>query len=172
MADRLTDIEDNIALVLKNIDGTLQSTGYTYKTKTGTVNIYDEMISMAENLDNKMVNYEIEQDFGEDALDYSEGQNAMTNEVIYKITCKVHNIGDEVNPKRAIIIKMNEVLADLKFAFGNNHTVNKKCNWFIYAGSEREFAANNNIINAGNLIVKFTCNYSQALYNTDVHACY
>ena len=170
--DRLTEIENNIALVLQGIDGTLQSTGYTYKTEAGTVNVYDEMISIAENVNNKMVNYEIEQDFGEDALDYSEGQNAMTNEVVYRITCKVHNDGTETNPKRAIISKMNEVLADLKFAFGNNHTVNKKCNWFIYAGSEREYAENNNIIQAGSLVVRFTCNYSQALYNPDVHACY
>jgi hypothetical protein len=66
---------------------------------------------------------------------------------------------------------MNEVLADMKFAFGDNSTVNKKCNWFVYAGSEREWAEDNNIIQSGDLIVKFVCNYSQALSNPDVHAC-
>jgi len=174
--DIISKMEENIALVLATIDGTLQDGGYTYYSKTGTIEIEDEVVSQLTNeengIDGSEVNYTIEQDTGEDGLDFSVGQNAFTNEIPYLISGKIHLNGDEQYPKRAAKIKMNELLADLKHAFGNNYALNKTCNWFAYAGSNRIYAENNDIIQTGTLEVRFSLNYAQAIYNPDVYACY
>ena len=49
MADRITTIETEILNTLEGIDGTVQSTGYTYYTNTGTIQVYDEVLSLGRN---------------------------------------------------------------------------------------------------------------------------
>ena len=174
--DIISKIESNMQLVLETIDGSLQTTGYTFKSKTGTIEIEDEVVSQEINrvngIDGSEVNYEIEQDAGENGDDFDLGANAYANTTVYVIRAKIHLDGDEAYPKRAAKIKMNEVLADMKFAFGNNHSLNKSCDLFRYAGSNRTYAENNDTIQTGTLETKFVLIYGQDVGNPDMYACY
>ncbi len=175
----IDDIELQITNLLQSINlEIVPGYTYTYKTYTGTVNIYDETLSIAENKDDVdlpdqefVVNYEIEPYDDEVETDFTEGAFALTNENLYRIRCKVHNRGDEESPKNAARKKMNNVLSDLKFLFGNNFALNKKCNWFLYARSKKNYTVDNDLINTGYIDVFYKLNYSQSVLNPDEYAC-
>jgi hypothetical protein len=173
---RLNVIEDKIAESLNKIQGQVDAdTGYQYHTTTGTIHIYDEAVSLDINKDlgksDKAVNYTIEQDGSEEASSLSEGQNRLTNEVDYIITARLHNDGDEPNPKRSITTKMNEVLSDLKRMMTSDYTLQKEVYSFEYIRSTRVYNEDNDIINSGDLEVTFRCLYAQSWYNPDIDAC-
>jgi len=79
--DRITTIESKIIDVLNRIDGTAQPSGYSYYSVTGTVQLDDEVLSLASNRttvtkDIKSVNHRIEhrEDIGVEVQDWSTGQ--------------------------------------------------------------------------------------------------
>lgn len=174
MEARLNVIEDNLAIILSTIAGQLDpDTGYQYHSTTGTVNVYDEVVSVNTNLDDKMVNYEIEQNSDERKVYIQDGQNRIANEVDYKFIARLHNEGDETSPKRAIIRQMNEVLSDLKRVFSAdlNNTVLKEASSIDYNYSNRVFAEDGDKIHTGDLEAVFTIRYTQSIYNPDINAC-
>jgi len=169
--DRLTNIETKMADALLTIDGATTPGGYSFHSTTGSILIEDENVAMAINASNKDINYLIEQTTPERTMLYSEGANAVTSTVQYKITAQCYNMTEEQFPKHKIIVIMNGVLSDLKYIFGQNSTLYKTCNWYKIIESRRVFTKNNDIINAGNLELIMELNYSQALDNPDVNAC-
>ena len=171
---RIDDIEAKIMELLLTIDGTTQSTGYQYHSTTGTVQIFDERLSISRNTDNKMVNHYISQ--SEDGIygsEFSAGQWTFTNECMYKIESKVHNNGEnETNAKNAITKKMNELFSDLLFLFGNHYTLNGKVAsiQFINATRKYEDVTNNRILSA-KLITTWKLIWTQSLANPDLKSC-
>lgn len=170
MSNRITDIEEKLKELLESIDGTIQPIGYTYHTKTGTVNIEDEVLSLANNTDNKMVNYCIYAS-DETGLDWSIGQNSYMSELVILISARVHNVGDEGNPKFAINERMNEVLSDFKHLLYKNNTIGRMVEIAKYTGSRRVYSATNNRITTGDIEIFINLQYSQQGENPDIMAC-
>jgi len=168
--DRITAIEEKLKELLETIDGTVQPSGYQYHTTTGTVNIEDEALSLAQNTDNKAVNYCIYVS-EERALDWSIGQNAYMNELVFMISARVHNIGTEDNPKFAITERMNEVLSDIKHLIYKNSTIGRLVELASYVGSRRQPSATNNRIMTGDIEIFVQVQYSQQGENPDIQAC-
>ena len=174
----IDNIENQIAANLQTIDMTAMTT-YKYKTYCGTVNVWDDTISIAENANDielpsieRVVNYEVEQYDDEQEVDFTVGAMAMTNEVTYRIRCRVHNKGDEQAPKRAITTRMNDVLSDLKFAFANDYNLHRKCESFLYKSSSKNYSVNDDLINTGYIDIYFQLIYSQDTTNPDETGCY
>ena len=136
--------------LLLTIDGTLQTSGYTYYTKTGIVNIVDDVLAMNSSTENNNILYNIYQtDEGEDSEDTDIGFNALLNTLTYRIECVVSNVGDEIQPRHSIKRRLNEVLSDLKALFGTNETLSGKALSAFYSSSVRKYATNNNRIKSG-----------------------
>lgn len=180
--DRITDFEIEIVNTLDTIDKSLQSTGYTFYTQTGTVNVYDETLSLGRNgvgystsaSDYKSVNHQIEQQesTGIEGQEWTTGQFAYTNRVVYVIKSKVHNIGNEPNPKNGIRTRMNECLSDLLFAFGKNYQLAGKVAWIRFMGAYREYEdITNNRIQTGTLTTQWEVMFTQSFNNPDLPAC-
>jgi hypothetical protein len=172
--DRLSIIELKIAEVLENIDGTTQPNTYKYYTKTGQVNIDDEAICFGIGMsqdDLNVVDYIIEQDPNESNEEYGMGQNAYTNNIMYRITARVKNLTDSDSPTHTIKERCNETLSDLKYAFAINQTLSNNVNWIRYESSTRQYNPTNDIIRTADLYVNFSVNYGQAYTNPDLPAC-
>ena len=169
--DRLTLIEEEMASVLRLIDGQPTSNGYTYYSTTGTIEIEDQAISYAVNTDQKNVDYTIEQDTPEVNQEWGDFNTVYTNEVFYTLRARVKNTDTVNNPRREIKKRCNEVLSDIKKAFGIDHTLNGNVNWIKYDRSAREYNANNDVIHSADLIVVFSVNYGQSINNPDEVGC-
>ena len=184
MADRITNIETELVATLETIDQTLQPTGYTFYSNTGTVQVYDEVLSLGRNAvsvdnDYESVNHQIEQQesIGIEGQDWSTGQKAYSNRVVYVIESKVHNVGDESSsnehPKNAIRKRMNECLNDLLFAVGNNYQLNGQVSWIRFLGAYREYEdITNNRIQSGTLVTQWEVMFNQSFDNPDLNACW
>lgn len=173
MSDRITTIETKISDLIKTIvkPTTPVSGVYNYYTTCGTCNIEDEVLSLAVNATDKLVNYVIYLEEPEINNEWSIGQSAYTNTLNFRINARVHNVGSESNPKFDINQKMNEVISDFKYLFGANHTLVGTCNYARYLRSTRNVDASNNRILAGNIDIYVTVNYSQSLGNPNLGAC-
>lgn len=165
MSSRLDNIENKIIEFLNTINGSLQPTGYTYNTKVGQIQLYDEVLNLSLNNDNKAVNYTIEQYEPINNTEFQLSQYGYTQQAIYQIESKLHNIGNETNTKRSIISKMNENLDDLLFLFGQNHTLGGQVANIQFVSSTRKFADNNNRIQSGSLITLWSIIYTQSINN-------
>jgi hypothetical protein len=173
MVDRLTQIEDTIIDMLKSIDGTLQSTGYTYYTSTGQVEIQDEVIGGMVNRSLGQydhIDYTLEQDGPE--INVEVDSCFFTNSTKYLIRGRVKNkvINDKVggsNPRRAIKIKCNQVLSDLKFLFSQKQGTQlyKMVNNFDYTESTREWYDGGTVDRAADVLVYFDLTYAQSHSN-------
>jgi hypothetical protein len=143
---------------------------YNYYTSAGTVNIEDEALSLAINVDDSAVNYTIYIAEPEVNNEWSLGNCVLTNSVMFNIVGRVHGIGDESNPRFDINVKMNECLSDLKYLFGNNHTINNKCISARYARSERIYQDSNNRIQTADLNFYLMVTYTQSVRNPNLPA--
>lgn len=178
--DLYTTIENEILNVLSGIDGTVQLNGYTYYTDTGTVTIYDEALSLATNRTTsgsnyKSVNHIVEQqeDNGIEFTEWTTGQWAYNERVMYTITSRVHNVGTEGNPKNAIKQRMNEVLSDLVYAFGRNYQLGGKVSWIRCMNAYRQYEdVTNNRIQTGSLITQWEVEFQQSINNPNNPACW
>jgi hypothetical protein len=174
MSSRIDTIETEIVNVLTSIDQTTQSSGYTYYTKTGSVQLFDENLALARNTDTKSTNHYIyqEDDDGVFNSEFQAGQWALTNQTNYKIKSKVHNIGNESNAKNAIRTKMNEQLDDLLFAFTNRYTLGGRVSWIRFVSATYEYEpVSNNRIQSGTLVTKWEVVFSQSIANPSIKAC-
>lgn len=189
MADRLSAIEQNMYEALGRIDGTLQSTGYTYYSNTGTIQVYDEGLSLEFNDvdpvdDYKSVNHIVQQqeDIGIEVQEWSTGQKALTTRVVYEIQSRVHNFGDEldngIHPKNSIRIKMNQVINDLLFVFNQDYQLkqgselNGRVNVIRMIGAYKMYEDNNDVIQSGTLVTQWEVLYNQSFDNPDLNACW
>jgi hypothetical protein len=181
--DFVTNFEIEIGNTLKTIYPAINPSGYVYKTNTGQVQCYDEVLSLGRNVtsivlpadDMKSVNhqYEQEENIGIVNNEWSTGQAAITNRVVYNIKSKVHNYGNEGDVKNAIRIRMNEVLSDLIYAFYQNYTLSGRVQWIKFLGAYREYEdITNNRIQTGTLLTQWEIVYSQSMNNPDRPACY
>ena len=172
--DRLTTIETALADLIKTIQVPVTPTSgaYNYYTSTGQVNIEDEVLALAQNTNNKMVNYTIYLNEPEQNLEWSIGQNAYTNQIVFRIEARVHLVGTEGNPKFQINQKMNEVVSDFKYLLYKNHTLGGKCNFIRYDRSERMYNDSNNRIMTADVILYVVVNYSQSGSNPDLPICF
>jgi hypothetical protein len=181
--DYISKLENELYNTILSIDGTTQSTGYKYYSNTGTVQVYDEVLSLGRNIalsatpsnDYKSVNHIVEQQesTGIEGQDWSTGQWAYTNRVVYVIKSKVHNIGNESDYKNAIRTRMNEVYNDLLFAIGQNYTLNGMAQYIRFLNAYREYEdITNNRIQTGTIITQWEVIFSQSINNPDVPACY
>jgi len=176
--DMFTTIETNIASSLLTIDATPQVT-YTYYSKTGTVQVYDESLSLSRNITTsggtyKHVNYVVEQDegVGIENQGWSTGQYAYTQRTIYNIDARVHNIGNEVNARNAIRQRMNEVLSDLLYLFAKDYTLNGQVAYIRFYNSIREYdEVTNNRIMSGTLKTKWEIIFQQSFTDPNSPAC-
>lgn len=171
--DRITTIETTLSTLISTIQVPTSATSgvYNYYTTTGQVNIEDEVLALAKNTDNKMVNYEIYINEPEQNLEWSIGQNAYTNQVVFRVVGRVHLLGSEGNPKFQINQKMNEVVSDFKYMLYKNHTLSGTCNYARYARSERVYNETNNRIMTADITLYIVVNYSQSGNNPDLGAC-
>ena len=170
---RLQDIETKLSNLLSTIDGGTHGL-YTYHSTTGTIQVYDEVLSMGRNSDNKHVNHVIEQqeDIGVENNEFQAGQNAFTNRAIYTITSKVYNIGNEGNAKNAIRLKLNELIDDLIYLFGNNYTLNGVVSYIRFNNAIREYEdITNNRIQSASLVTTWEVVYTQSIANPGIKAC-
>lgn len=179
--DRISTIENKVSDTLLSIDGTLQSTGYKFYTNTGTVQVYDEVLSLARNTTtvgetNKSVNYEYEmQDTnGIQGLEWSTGQSAYTNKLLLVVKAKVHNVSDgTMHPKNEMRIRMNECLNDQLFAFAKNYHLNGQVDSIIFMDARRHYEdITNNRIQTGTLETLWSVTFQQSFSNPDVPACW
>lgn len=179
--DRITTIESKITAVLNSIDGTTQSTGYKFYTNTGTIQVYDEVLSLGRNTTttgetNKGVNYTY--DFvdtdGVAGLEWSTGQKALTNQFIVELKAKLHNVADgTLHAKNEMRVKMNECLCDLLFAFNKNYTLNGQVDSIVFSRAIREYEEiTNNRIQTGSLVTTWIVTFQQDFDNPDVPACW
>ena len=171
--NRIDSIEQEIINTIKNIDGSTKPT-YKYYTTTGTVQIFDEVLSLARNTDIKMVNHYIDQveDDGVSNSDFDIGQWAYTQISTYEIKSKVHNIGTEANSKNAIRTRMNDLLSDLLYAFGQNHDLDGKVAYIKFKTANREYeSVTNNRIQSGTLVTRWEIIFTQSILNPDIPAC-
>jgi len=170
--DRLTLLENAIASVLVDIDGTLQGSGYAYKTVTGQVDVDEDVLATAKNLFKTDINHTITQGDGEEEnIEWGLAQNIYTNSLLYTITSQIKLDGDEAKTRRSAVTKCNEVLSDIKYAFFKFHTLGKECNFVKYVSSRKNIATNGNLINSAQLITIIELNYSQSMKNPDIIAC-
>ena len=173
MSSRLANIETKMVSLLESVDGSNQGS-YTYNSTTGQVQVYDEVLSISRNTDTKFVNHYIEQqeDVGVENTEYQVGQYAYNQRVIYEIKSKVHNIGDENNAKNAIRTKMNELLDDLLYLFGNNYTLNGQATKIQFNNAYRDYSdVSNNRIQSGELVTTWTVEYTQSIADPSQKAC-
>lgn len=179
MIDRFSQIELNISNSLSSIDGTIQPTGYQYYSKTGQIQVYDEVLSLGRNIttsgsDYKSVNYVVEQDEGTgvENQDWSTGQYAYTQRTIYNIDARVHNIGNEGNARNAIRQRMNEVLCDLLYKFGKDYTLGGQVAYIRFYNSARVYDdVTNNRIMSGILKTKWEIIFTQSFNDPNIPAC-
>lgn len=171
--NRLDGIEERITNALLYIDPANSTPPYIFKTTTGTVQIYDEALSLALNSDVKEVNYIIEEDDSGIVNDeWQVGQYAYTNKVNYIIKAKVHNIGNEGNPKKAIRSKMHDVLDDLLFLFGNDHTLKGLIAYIKFVDAVKDIdEVSNNRIQSGTLTTTWEIEFTQDIANPSIGAC-
>ena len=177
----ISKIEQEITNTLKTVDGTLQSTGYTFYTNTGQVQIYNEALALAINNttvgeSDKSVNhtYEFDESTGIQAIEISIGQKAYSNQAMYTIRSKVHNLPDDtITARNEIRVKMNECLNDLLFAFGQNYHLNNTVQSLVFLNSSREYEdITNNRVQAATLISKWVVTFHQSFDNPNNSACW
>jgi len=185
---RTSKIEAEIAKILNFVKGQQVTPEYKYFTVTGTVDIYDERLSLSTNendgdpaTDAKSVNHIIQQDEDEGISggDFSTGQGVYTNTVVYEIRSKVHNIGDassaDSHPKNEIKEKLSELFDDLLhvFAYGHNYHLNGQANEVKFLNAYREFAdITNNRIQTAVLVTRWQIQFNQSYTNPTVPACW
>jgi hypothetical protein len=179
--DRITTIESKITDTLNTIDGTTQSTGYKFYTNTGTIQVYDEVLSNARNtntvgetLMGVNYQYEIQDSTGIEGLEWSTGQKALTNRFILGIKAKVHNVGDGTkHPKNEIRVAMNECLSDLLFAFSKNYHLSGQVESITFMNALRTYEdISNNRIQTGTLETLWSVTFQQDFNNPDNPACW
>lgn len=171
--NRIDKIEQEIIKTINNIDGSTKPT-YKYYTTTGTVQVFDEVLSLARNTDIKMVNHYIDQVDGEGVYnsEFDLGQWSYSQSSIYEIKSKVHNVGTEVNSKNAIRTRMNELLSDLLYAFGTNHSLDGAVAYVKFRSAYREYESiTNNRIQSATLITRWEIIFTQSILNPDIPAC-
>ena len=182
MIDLLTKIEEQgIFEVLHRIEiPATPQPGYNCYTTTGEVMIYDQVLATEKlAVDNSislpdasyLINYTIEQYNPEDGDEFDVGQNVYTNVVNYKITAHITLKGDEQYPKRASQIRMNQVLSDLKWAFGKYNNLFKNCEYIEYISSERIYNTDNDVISYANLETIWKIVYTQSIINPNIMGC-
>ena len=169
--DIVSNIELNLKQLLEGIDGTEQSTGYTFHSTTGTVNIEDEILSRSMSGDPNDINHEIWQNDTETGLRFAIGQNALTNRIPFLIISRCKNIATVDNPMFAIKSKMNQVLSDIKHSIYMNNTLNGSCSHVTYVSSMKSINDDNNRIYTGELETVISVEYSQSGQNPDLLAC-
>jgi len=177
--DRITTIESKFGDALGRIDGTIQTTGYTYYTNTGTIQVYDEVLSLARNTTtvgetNKGVNHQYEwQDSGLEGQDWSTGQKAYTNRMVIVLRSKLHNYVTGAHPKNEMRILMNQCLSDLLFTFGVDYQLGQTSQWCKFLGAYREYEdITNNRIQTGTLVTQWEVVFNQSFTNPDNDACW
>ncbi|MCF8012578.1 MAG: hypothetical protein K9L56_15010 [Clostridiales bacterium] len=167
--DIVSNIEEQLKTVLEGISN--NSIGdYTQYTKTGVVNIEDEILSRVESDSITDINYMIVEEDEETNTSFQIGQNALSNVIPLKIIARVKNATDESFPRRAIKRRMNEVLTDVKQSLYMNFTLNNSCDYVEYKRSRKEIF-NSNRIYTGDLIIDIIVRYSQSGKNPNMIAC-
>lgn len=174
--DRITTIETEITKTLNLIDKSLQPSGYQYYTNTGTVMVYDEVLSLAKNRtiageDITCVNYTYDVLDNIEVTDYSIGQLAMTSVMYVVITATLHNVVT-TSPKNEIKVKMNECYSDLLYAFNTNYTLNGTINYLKCINYKREYDTTNNRITSGKIITTWYVEFNQDFNNPDIPNCW
>ena len=167
MEDIVTRIENEIATRLLSIDQAINSNGYQYFTKTGTVMIYDQTLSKSKNRDNgdtpleasMRINYRIEQQEGEEPWsDEDQDTCSLTNDITFTIRAIITLEGTETHKRRAFQIRSNNVLSDLKALFSYDIYDTDIVN---YSGSDRLIYDDNNVKQYGELQFGLDVTYSQ-----------
>jgi len=174
MIDLTTRMEQKIMDLLNTIDGE-EHGSYKYYTTTGTVDVYDEALSLALNTSNKKTNHTIKFDDIQDTVftDVSWGQHAYTANGVIEIRSRVHNVGDEGgNVKNAIRQKLNEALSDLLYCFAQDYILDGEAELIRIASFKRTYDTTNNRIQSGVLITRWSLIYTMDMLNPRIPACY
>jgi len=179
-------IEDRIKADLDSIlMGTVNGSGYVYRTTTGTVNINDQVLSQSINEDDgieptdpDIVNYSIF--LGDDSrtpqdgitfLANTIGSNATTMQFAVLIVGKVRNVGDETNPRFEIDKRMNACVSDVLTKFNADQTLGKLATRIKPISIQRLYYAKNDVIDTGEVKMKYMVELSVAFGNPDILAC-
>lgn len=171
--NRLSNIISKITTVLKNIDGTTQSSGYKYYTSTGTVDVYDEALSLEENTDPLMVNHIIdEDDNGINIQALSMGQHAYSLTTNIRIKSRVHIDLTSDTIRLDSSDKMNEVLSDMLFSFAKDISLGGTVDSITFLNAFKEYeTTSNNIFYTCDLITTWMINYTCSTVNPNIPAC-
>lgn len=165
--DRITDISEQLAVVMGTIDATaILPSGYTFYSTVGGVNVDDEAIL------NGVDSYPIIDIEPSNETTESGNFKAYRNLLSLKLRCGVANtVTRGMSPMRASDIKMNEILSDVKYALSDNPTLNGTCDIIYITGSEREYNTTSSGNRAGDIIITVDIDYSQSRLNPNLNAC-
>lgn len=163
--DRLTTIEQALASTMFEIDGSTLASGYTYYNDVTVVNIDDEALAVNK-ADFPAISIYMDED-GEENIEGT--QDSYENSVGFRIVCGIENelsdITSDVSPRRAINIKMNELLSDIKARLSVDNQLNYTAELVQYIRSEREYSEDGNALRAGDLVVYVEITYEQSRSN-------
>ena len=159
----LDTIEANIAMALTEIDKTEQPSRfpdkYTYHTKTGSVNVRDEVIANIGLSDINDINYQIDS-IGEENAVVNYGANQSCFKVPYDITATVKCLPFD-NTINAANSKMNDIIEDIVFLFCKRNTLYNSCFSFNLIRSSRSYTKNNDMIESGIITMRFELQYGR-----------
>lgn len=169
MSNRITAIEQKIGTLLKLINGTSQGT-YTYKTKTGTVDIEDIVLSDATEPDGN-VHYEVSfsPEIVVDKIAY--GQNAYMSDFGVKIIAKIENLATSDHPKLDAMERLNDVFCDLQFLFYKYYSLDNIAESCRISRFYRVINPTNNRITSAYAEITLSVQFSQSGTNPDRLAC-
>lgn len=180
----LDAVEDKIAEILKLlVRDNANSIGYKFKTTTGTVSIYDEVVSDSQHIEAGVASDEYIVDYnlflGDDSLYPSYGidvvsgigPNADTMLIQYVLIAHVRNSGTETAPRREIDRKMNACFSDLLALFAEYEHLDNTVRMIRVKNAVRQYSNKNDIISTGSIKVKLSVDLSRYFGNPDKSAC-
>jgi len=170
---RVIGISDEIAAKLKSINGSAVTDKYTYKTKTGLVNVIDEVI--ADQLDQfnnttDNINYLVNQSDNIYNVDWGYTNGLITNSVEYTIVAQVKN-KNTTNlefTSESIKARCSDILDDVQYVFINDFTLDALVNYIKFDSGFIQHLTTSDGFRAANYIMKFTVRYSQSISNPSV----
>jgi len=168
----IDSIEKAISDTLLTLDGNTidigYSTPYQTLTKTGSVNLRDDVIANVTNSELDSINYNIELQ-PEENTQWQLGQNYIRNVIRFDVEASIKNTTIGIS-KNLINSKINDLIQDIKFIFWNNNTLNNTCTGVRVIRSTRKYNTTNDIINSGKVTFILEVEYSQ--YGSDTSKIY
>jgi hypothetical protein len=116
------------------------------------------------------IDYTVEVEDKEKNKDWGLGSNCLRNSIFFVVTAKVKNNPLDPSPKRAVKVKCNEVLQDIKYMISTDTTLDGNAYFVKYDSSERKYLKSQNVVRSANQIVYIEVQYGQALNRPDVGA--